>query len=249
MLKAIVLFILLTAVNCNALILKEALDTEATSLFYEGLAANDAGDFQQAFSIWIEAAKNGDPKSQFAVATLLRKGVGVEKDLNESSKWMLKSAKGKYVEAMRVVGSGYFGGRSGFDKDLDEAALWYLEAAKVGTDYDKWFYATLLSSSEMRHKDPKSHESFKWSRSSIAYYKSKYRLAQIYAEGLAVEKNLVKSWVLLKLHNEEFFNSESYKNLNEEAKRIMREAKNLNNLKIEAQLTAQEFGQGKRVAN
>lgn len=232
--KLSILLAFTITLNCNA------------SSFEDGLEANDSGDFERAFAIWMPAAEDGDPKSQFAVGTLLRKGVGVEKDLSESAKWMLASAKSDYVEAMQVAGSGYLNGSNGFTKDIDESIYWYHRAALLGSEYDKFFYAGLFYLPEMRHKDPKGEKMFKWAKDSVSFYRSKYLLAQSYKEGKAVDRDLVTAWVLLKLYGEEFLSSSAFLGLDKKAQKVIRENEP-EYLDIQSQLTAQQLDTGKEL--
>ena len=84
--------------------------------FLSGEAAYERGDYQQAYEIWLPAAKNGDPPSQAGVGLLFHFGLGVLKDEIEAIKWYqlaveendfrallllaaLYEAQGRYAEA------------------------------------------------------------------------------------------------------------------------------------------------------
>jgi len=203
--------LLFFAISCSA------------GVFEDGLIENDRGDYQSAFNIWIVGAKDGDPMSQFAVATLYRKGVGVEKNLKESAKWMQKSAEGGYVEAMRVVGSSYLWGRAGFNKSIKDSLSWYRKAAKYGGDYEKYVLAALYDTTEI--EDKSDENKFHWAKKSAEYYRSQYILGEIYNRGRAVEKNLIKSWVWFKLYAESEIEDKTY-------------------LEIEQDLTEEEMKEG-----
>ena len=205
--------LLFFAISCSA------------GVFEDGLIENDRGDYQSAFNIWIVGAKDGDPMSQFAVATLYRKGVGVEKNLKESAKWMQKSAEGGYVEAMSVMGAIHLWGVSGVSADIEKSIFWFEKAAETGTHYEKHAVAALYGTAELKGYDLNDKKRLYWSKQSANFYRSHYVLGNIYYRGKAVEKNLIKSWVWFKLYAESEIEDKTY-------------------LEIEQDLTEEEMKEG-----
>jgi len=227
--------LILIAVTCSA-------STPLSKNFKDGLLENNNGNFLEAFNTWLVGAESGDPMSQFAIATLYRKGVGVDKDLERSSKWMLKSAKAGYVEAMRNLGSSYLSGVSGFDKDIVKSVEWYEQAAIFGTYYDQHAIAALYGTTEFESYDSDDIKKFYWAKKSVEYYRSKYILGEIYYRGNAVEKDLVKSWVFIKLFHEEHLKDPKFSELDRKTQNFY--ISNPDYLEIEEELTKEEKEKG-----
>ena len=76
-------------------------------------------------------AEQGDVDSQFELASMYRKGEGVEQDLVEAAKWYRKAAGQEHFSAQFYLGLMHQKGE-GVEQDLVEAAKWYRKAAEQG---------------------------------------------------------------------------------------------------------------------
>ncbi|MFM2007798.1 MAG: hypothetical protein RLZZ09_3453 [Pseudomonadota bacterium] len=78
-----------------------------------------------------KAAEQGDAKSQFALAGLYERGIGVPANPQEAVRWYKASANKGYAEAQFKVGQIY-GRGEGVPQDKNEASRWYIKAAEQG---------------------------------------------------------------------------------------------------------------------
>jgi TPR repeat protein len=104
---------------------------EKASRFDEGVAAYDAGDFETAYRIWNELAREDDLAAMRNVAQLLRQGKGVAKDSKRAFKLYMEAAEKGYVLAMANLGDMYLAGE-GVERNPQAAAAWYARAASAG---------------------------------------------------------------------------------------------------------------------
>ncbi len=78
-----------------------------------------------------KAAERGDAKSQFALAGLYERGIGVPASAPEAVRWYKASASKGYPEAQFKLGQMY-GRGEGVAQDKNEASRWYIKAAEQG---------------------------------------------------------------------------------------------------------------------
>ncbi|WP_169546362.1 tetratricopeptide repeat protein [Sneathiella aquimaris] len=66
--------------------------------------AYKAGRHQEAFLLWLDLAKQGDPDAQFNVAFLLEAGQGTKRNLSSALKWYELAARQNYPGATVKLG-------------------------------------------------------------------------------------------------------------------------------------------------
>ena len=96
--------------------------------------ANVSGATKPAIDLlfWCtKAAEKGDAKSQFVLASLYERGIGVPASQPEALRWYKASANAGYPEAQFRVGQIY-GRGEGVPVDKNEATRWYIKAAEQG---------------------------------------------------------------------------------------------------------------------
>lgn len=126
---------------------------EKASRFDQGVAAYDSGDYQTAYRIWDELARDNDLAAMRNVAQLLRQGKGVEKDPKRAFKLYMEAAEKGLVTAMANVGDMYLSGE-GVDKNAEAAAAWYARAATAGLSLAQWKLADMYDNGVGVQKDP-----------------------------------------------------------------------------------------------
>ena len=67
--------------------------------YYDGWRAHDAGDYTGAAREWREAARDGDPRSQFRLGELYERGRGVVRDPVLALMWYRIADRRGYAEA------------------------------------------------------------------------------------------------------------------------------------------------------
>lgn len=110
--------------------------------FRQGVEAYDAKKYARAFELWLPLAQNGDLAAQRNVAHLLRRGLGVEKDLRRARNFYEQSAEFGFVTAQTNLGVMLLTGEGG-DEVPEEAAYWLDRAARGGHPIAQFHLARL----------------------------------------------------------------------------------------------------------
>lgn len=99
--------------------------------FEAGIAAYEANDLPLAYKKFLAAAKEGHVDSQFNVALMYERGIGVGKDEKEAFVWYGKAASQGSAAAQFNLGVLYENGR-GTKIDFVKANEWYRKASVQG---------------------------------------------------------------------------------------------------------------------
>ena len=99
--------------------------------FQAGIAAYKAADLALAYKEFLAAAKEGHADSQFNVALMYERGIGVGKDEKEAVVWYGKAASQGNAAAQFNLGVLYENGR-GTKIDFAKANEWYRKASAQG---------------------------------------------------------------------------------------------------------------------
>jgi len=103
----------------------------AADLLAEGAAAFEAGNYDEAASIWRPLAEEGDPKAQFNLGLLHETGRGVTEDPAEAAMWYERAARQGVTQAQLNLATLHQTGR-GVAQDPAEALYWLEIAARLG---------------------------------------------------------------------------------------------------------------------
>jgi TPR repeat protein len=99
--------------------------------FEKGIAAYQANDLPLAYKEFRASAEEGHADSQYNVALMFEKGIGVGKDEKEAVVWYRKSAMQGNAPAQYNLGVMYENGR-GTAVDFAQAREWYRQASVQG---------------------------------------------------------------------------------------------------------------------
>jgi len=99
--------------------------------FDAGIAAYQANDLPLAYKSFLVAAKEGHAGSQFNVALMYERGLGIGKDEKEAVVWYGKAASQGSAVAQFNLGVLYENGR-GTEIDFSKANEWYRRASAQG---------------------------------------------------------------------------------------------------------------------
>jgi TPR repeat protein len=105
--------------------------SSAVAGFEEGIAAYQANNLPLAYKEFRAAAENGHIDSQFNLALMYEKGIGVSKDEKEAIVWYRKSAEQGNAYAQYNLAVMYENGR-GTAVDFAQANEWYRNASVQG---------------------------------------------------------------------------------------------------------------------
>ena len=112
-------------------LLTSAVCSTALADFEKGIAAYEANDLPVAYKEFRASAEEGHADSQFNVALMYEKGIGVAKDEKEAVAWYTKSAEQGNSAAQFNLGVLYETGQ-GVSVDRITAYMWYGRAALAG---------------------------------------------------------------------------------------------------------------------
>ena len=90
-----------------------------------------AGNFAEAFKLFLDAAQKGDMQSQSFVGQMYNEGKGVAKDQKSAREWYTQAARQEYPLAQNNLAVMLSKGEGG-KKDLKEAVKWLAKAAEHG---------------------------------------------------------------------------------------------------------------------
>jgi hypothetical protein len=90
--------------------------------------AYDRADYRTALAVWMEAAKEGDPKAETYVGEIYEKGLGGTPDYAAAAEWYQRAANRGYGPAQINLGQLYEQGL-GVSKDEVLALNWYRRAS------------------------------------------------------------------------------------------------------------------------
>ncbi len=91
------------------------------------------GNYERALATLRGLADQGDPESQFQLATLLHQGLGTERDHAAAAAWYRRAGQRGFAEAQYSLGNMYLMGE-GVEQDDAQATAWYEKAAAQGHD-------------------------------------------------------------------------------------------------------------------
>jgi TPR repeat protein len=93
-----------------------------------GATAYSEGDFKAAYREFVQSAKDGDARAQFAIGVMYHKGKGIAKDYAKALEWYAKAAEQGHATAQNNLGIMYRRGE-GVSKSPREAFTWIWMAA------------------------------------------------------------------------------------------------------------------------
>jgi TPR repeat protein len=128
-------FLILALGACLLAAMAFTVDTHAQAQgnanFEAGIAAYQANDLPLAYKAFLAGAKEGHADSQFNVASMYERGIGVGKDEKEAVVWYGKAASQGIAAAQFNLGVLYENGR-GTKIDFAQANEWYRKASVQG---------------------------------------------------------------------------------------------------------------------
>ena len=120
---------------------------------------NSVPSDQNSLQTLIDNANKGDANAQFNLGRCYDKGVGVEQDYNEATKWFTKAAEQGNVKAQGILGFMFNEGQ-GVTQDYKEAMKWYKKAAEQGDAPSQFMTGLMFYEGQGVKQDYK--EAVKW---------------------------------------------------------------------------------------
>lgn len=184
---------------------------KGTSDYYKGVDASRAEDYKTAAKYYSLAAKKGHSSAQYNLGLLYEEGKGIEKNMEEASKWYRRSAEQGNPLSMHSFALICYAGGEGSEQDKKEAFNWWkksVETFQKDKEKDRlkqeyfghWieygeamFYLGVCYSNGFGVKKD-AEEAVKWWRKAAeqrpGHPMAMFRLGLAYANGEGVEKDL-----------------------------------------------------------
>ena len=149
-------------------------------------------DNEQSAKVFLSCAQEGDPVSQYMIASMYLDGDGVEQNNEQAYNWALKAAEQKNTDGIRLLAYMYTNGIH-VNQNHQKSFKLNLEAASYGDDKACCNVARSLLYGKGTKQDPKAaYDIFLQvsERSGMAY--AQYYLGVCHEEGLGTEKILIR---------------------------------------------------------
>jgi TPR repeat protein len=146
--------------------------------FAEGLHAYDAGNYAEAYRIWLPLAQRQDPAAMRNVAQLLRRGLGVPQDLKRAMIFYKRAAGFGLAGAQANLAQMYYEG-AGTKRNPREAARWFLAAARQGHVLSQFALGQMLETGDGVPLNLKAAQVFYSVAAKAGYEPAAQRLAAL----------------------------------------------------------------------
>jgi localization factor PodJL len=140
-----------------------------------------------------DAAKAGDPKAMFVVATRYAEGDGVSQDMKKAAEWYQRAAERGFVPAEYHIGNFYEKG-IGVTRDIAKAKDWYEKAAGQGNASAMHNLAVLYAMGADGKTDNAAAARWFAAAAELGVKDSQFNLGILSAKGVGVPQNLEESY-------------------------------------------------------
>ena len=120
----------------------------------------DSANYDEAFPLLLELAKDGNPRAQGALSRMYINGWGISKSDREAYYWASRGIEKNDPASQHILGYINWLGLAGFNKDVDEAIRWFQRSA--GTGYEDSFGYLALVYEEASHLADHEQKAFDW---------------------------------------------------------------------------------------
>jgi len=111
------------------------------------------GEYDAAFQQWAPLAERGNPRALYNMATLYRRGLGVEKDRERGRSLLTRSAEAGFAEAQYLLAALIMREEKPSETDRQAAAQWWLTAARQGHTLSQYRLGLLYWNGEAVARD------------------------------------------------------------------------------------------------
>lgn len=182
-----------------ALLLIGAVPSARAQDYDAGLRAYEAGEFQQAYDIWLKLAETGLPEAQYSLGKLLETGGGpIAKDYEKAAAWYKRAAAQGVAHAQNNLGLMLAQGR-GVPRDPQRAAELWLAAAQQDHAIAQFNLALAYFRGEGLNQDKAKAEMWFRRAAELGLADAQYALGQIRRLGLTgtVDEGEALNWYQL----------------------------------------------------
>lgn len=165
----------------------------AETSYSEAFRAYEEKRYDEAFTLLLPLAEQGEGQAQMAVSLLYERGLGVARDIDKAMYWYEKAALRGDPMIQNELGLKYFNG-DGIPHDYDRAATWWLKAAASGHVEAQYSLALMYVNGTGFTKN--IDMAMKWLNKASAqdYGPADYSLGVIFATGNGVTRDYKRAF-------------------------------------------------------
>ena len=101
-------------------------------ILQKGVSSVLEPDCSRAFSLFLDAAEQGDAQALYEVANCYFEGIGTEKNMQKAFEYSKRAALANNTDGLYSLGTCYEYGIGGAERDIDLAIAYYVQAAEYG---------------------------------------------------------------------------------------------------------------------
>lgn len=177
--------------------ISKLIDQAEVQLYGDGVPV----DLAKAAVLYEEAADLGSPKAMMRLASLYRKGTGVEKSEEKSFDLIKKAAEANYAPAQAALGISYLEGRN-IEKNETLGYEWIEKAAENGHALSRVMAGERLLANKGNSEDEQKGKVFLDSVLENASPQELYTISYSFGHGLRLPKDLEKAKMWAKASSE-----------------------------------------------
>lgn len=153
-----------------------------------GLHVEDEANYNEAFALFVKAAKAGHVGAMARLGDCYQNGQGVEVDIKQAVEWYQKAASKRNTDALLALGELSEEGL-GVNLSLANAVYFYNLAAELGNEDARFFLGYMYFEGRAVKKNLKKAMELLEQAARGDQVDAQFELAKCYAEGIGVEKN------------------------------------------------------------
>jgi hypothetical protein len=134
--RSLAIMLLIITFTWPVIYAQSAIDEVARRNLTVGQSKDRARDYQAALYFYKRAAALGNPQAQYNLASMLRTGLGVERDPDVALRWLKKAAAQYDPSALADIGTMYYRG-DGVPMDRKKGLQYLEKAARLGNQIAK----------------------------------------------------------------------------------------------------------------
>lgn len=112
-----------------------------------------AGNYAEAYCIWLPLANKGDPDAQFALGWMYHNGYGLAIDDHRAIDWWDRAAQANHTEAMMALAQIYRLGGKNVKKNAERAVKYFLRAAELQDEDAREMLLTMIQGRERQARE------------------------------------------------------------------------------------------------
>jgi len=170
-----------------------SLSAADASLYDNGLATYNAGDYKAAYTFTMPLANQGDPAAKNLLGMMYELGKGVPQDLARSVSYYRQGAEQGDPHAQYNLAVSFDSG-VGVPLNYREAVRWFRRAANQGVSAAQYDLGVMIEQGRGVNKSLQEAASWYQKAARKGHVQAQNNLAWLYEKGQGVERSLVTAY-------------------------------------------------------